>query len=125
MPKERITSISSSVIEMIMAAARDTYPNEFACVLRGREGMIIEVILVPGTVSSGRSALLQLHMLPIDFTIVGSAHSHPSPTCWPSTADIDFFARFGPVHIIASYPYTMESWKAFDRNGDQIELKVI
>ena len=110
---------------MILAAGRDSHPNEFACMLRAVEGIITEVILVPGTVTGNTSALLRLHMLPIDFTIVGSAHSHPSPDCRPSRQDIGFFAKFGSVNIIAAYPYNMDSWQAYDRDGSPIHLKVI
>ena len=125
MAREKITRIHKSVIEMIMAAAKDSHPNEFACVLRGEKGIITEVLLVPGTVTGNRSALLRLHMMPIDFTIVGSAHSHPSPNFHPSRADIGFFANFGPVHIIASYPYSLDSWRSYGRNGKPVDLKVI
>ena len=125
MAKIKVTAIKKSVIEMIMAAAKDNHPNEFACMLRGIEGIVTEVILVPGTITGNTSALLRLHMLPIDFTIVGSAHSHPSPSFRPSRQDIGFFANFGPVHIIAAYPYTLDSWAVYDRNGNPIELKVI
>lgn len=108
-----------------MAAAKDSHPREFACVLRGIDGAIAEIVLVPGTVMGDRHALLRLHMLPIDFTIVGSAHSHPSPSCEPSRADMDFFSKFGPVHIIASYPYESDSWAAYDRDGTPIELDIV
>ena len=125
MAREQITRVHSSVIEMIMAAAKDSHPYEFACLLRGERGMISEVILVPGTVSSNRSALLRLHMMPIDFTIVGSAHSHPSPSCRPSRADIGFFSNSGSIHIIACYPYTFDSWASYGRNGDPVDLDVV
>lgn len=125
MSRQKITRIDKSVIELIMAAAKDSHPREFACVLRGERGIITEIVLVPGTVTSDRSALLRLHHMPIDFSIVGSAHSHPSPNHTPSRADIGFFANFGPVHIIASFPYTLDSWAAYDRNGDPVELSVV
>jgi len=109
----------------MFAAATDTHPREFACVLRADEGVITEVLLVPGTVGSQSSAILRLHMLPIDFSIVGSAHSHPTPNAIPSRADLNLFSRFGPVHIIIGYPYNMSSWRAYSRDGQEIALRVI
>ena len=125
MARKKIHSILSSVIEMIMASARNTHPNEFVCVLRGEDGIITEVLLVPGTLSGNRSAILRLHMLPIDFSIVGTAHSHPGPSARPSEADINLFSGYGSVHIIAHHPYSFESWKVYDRKGTEINLDVI
>ena len=122
---KKVEAVSSKVLKMIMAAARDTHPNEFACMLRADDGIITEVMLVPGTIGSQKSAILRLHMMPIDFSIVGSAHSHPTPNAIPSDADRKLFSNSGQVHIIVGYPYTMESWKAYSRNGDEITLKVI
>jgi proteasome lid subunit RPN8/RPN11 len=118
-------AITSDVLELIFAAARDSHPREFACVLRAEGDTITEILLVPGTQSGDRSAILRLHMLPIDLTVVGSAHSHPTPNTVPSDADLALFSRFGPVHIIVGYPYTMKSWRAFDREGRECRLDVI
>lgn len=119
-----VTAITSKVLELMFAAAKDTHPNEFACVLRAEEGVITEILLVPGTLSGERSAILHLHMLPIDLSVVGSAHSHPTPNAVPSKADLDLFSRFGPLHIIIGYPYDMDSWKAYTRDGSAIDLEV-
>ena len=110
---------------MIIAASRDTHPREFACMLRADDGVIIEVMLVPGTISSQQSAILRLHMMPIDLSIVGSAHSHPTPNATPSEADLKLFSNSGQVHLIVGYPYDMESWKAYARNGQEIILDII
>ena len=118
-------AISRKALEMMMAAAKDTHPREFACVLRAEDGVITEILLVPGTLSGENNAILRLHMLPIDLSVVGSAHSHPTPNAIPSNADLALFSRFGPVHIILGYPYTMDSWRAFNRNGETIELHVV
>lgn len=120
-----VRAITSKVLELIFAAARDTHPNEFACVLRAEGGVINEILLVPGTISGGHSAILRLHMLPIDFTVVGSVHSHPTPNAIPSEADMSLFSRFGPLHIIVGYPYDMGSWKAYSRDGEEVRLEVV
>lgn len=120
-----VTAITSKVLKLMFAAAKDTHPNEFACVLRAHEGVITEILLVPGTQSGNRSAILHLHMLPIDLSVVGSAHSHPTPNAIPSRADFNLFSRFGPLHIIIGYPYTMDTWKAYSRDGIEVELKIV
>ena len=125
MTKKKTYAILGSVIDMIMASAKDSHPNEFACTLRAEDGIITEVILVPGTLSGNNSAILRLHMLPIDFSIVGTAHSHPSPNARPSPADMGLFSRYGNVHLIAHYPYTRSSWKAYDRQGQLVDLEVL
>ena len=64
-------------------------------------------------------------MLPIDFTIVGTAHSHPSPSFHPSDADVLFFRKFGKVHIVAAYPFTISSWNAYDYDGKKVAISVV
>jgi proteasome lid subunit RPN8/RPN11 len=110
---------------MILEASRSSYPNEFAAILRAEDRVITELLLLPGTLSGESSALFRLHMLPIDFSVVGTAHSHPSGSFWPSGADLTLFQRFGFVHIIAARPYNMRSWAAWDFYGDRWELEII
>lgn len=121
----RPTAITSNILQMIFAASRDSHPKEFACVLRAEGDTITEILLVPGTLSGDRSAILRLHMLPIDLSVVGTAHSHPTPNATPSGADLALFSRYGPIHIIVGEPYTMNTWKAFDRDGNVVKLEVI
>ena len=121
----KVYAISSRALEMLLVASRDTHPNEFACMLRADDGVITELMLVPGTISSQESAILRLYMMPIDLTIVGSAHSHPSPNSIPSGPDLKLFSNSGQVHIIVGYPYDKDSWKAYARNGEEIFLDVV
>ena len=118
-------AITSKVLNMIFAASKDTHPLEFACVLRADDGVITEVILVPGLISSERYAIFKRHNLPVDFSVVGSAHSHPTPNATPSDADLNLFQNTGSVHIIVGYPYDMNSWRAFSREGKDIQLQVL
>ena len=110
---------------MIFAASKDTHPREFLCVLRAEDGVITELILAPGTISSERYAIFNRHRLPVDFSVVGSAHSHPTPNVRPSDADLNMFQNTGSVHIIVGYPYEMDSWKAYSRDGQEFDLKVL
>ncbi len=107
-----------------MESAKDSHPNEFAAGMREIDGIISELILVPGTISGSQSAILQLHNLPIDYSIVGVVHSHPTPNFSPSEEDIEMFGRYGRIHVIAAYPYDLDSWQAYDQTGNVVELEV-
>jgi proteasome lid subunit RPN8/RPN11 len=124
-PPAQVRRIKKKVLRMILESAKSSFPNEFGALLRAEEGEISEVILLPGTISGNTSALFQLNMRPIDFSIVGSAHSHPSGNYRPSDADLEFFRRSGYVHIIVGYPYTMDTWAAYDVSGNRISLEVL
>ncbi|MCI0496961.1 MAG: Mov34/MPN/PAD-1 family protein [Thermoplasmata archaeon] len=117
--------VARDLLEMAIEASRDSHPNEFGALLRRNGDVIDELLLLPGTISGTDSALFRLHMLPIDPTVAGSLHSHPSPHPYPSDADIEFFGRLGEVHIIVASPYNMRSWRAYDRRGEPLELEVV
>ncbi|MGB9882284.1 MAG: Mov34/MPN/PAD-1 family protein [Methanomassiliicoccales archaeon] len=123
--RKRVWGIEGAVIETINEAAKSSYPNEFVAALRAEKGVITEILLLPGTISGERSGLLQLHMLPIDFSVVGTVHSHPSFSNEPSDADLALFGRFGYIHIITCVPFDEKSWKAYDFRGNEVELEVI
>jgi len=123
--RKRARAIKRETIEMILEASRDIHPNEFGAILRAEEGVITEIMLLPGTLSGSRSAIFQLHMLPIDFTVVGTVHSHPSGSISPSEADIALFQKFGYIHIITGVPFDKDSWRAFDLYGEPLDLEVI
>jgi len=64
-------------------------------------------------------------MMPVDFSIVGTVHNHPSVSFHPSEADLPLLQRFGKVHIIAAYPYSFESWKAYKSIGNARSIRII
>ncbi|MFW5898487.1 MAG: Mov34/MPN/PAD-1 family protein [Candidatus Saliniplasma sp.] len=123
--KKDIRGISKRTLKMIMESAKDAHPNEFAAGMREIDGVISELILVPGTISGKTSALLRMRQLPIDYSVIGVVHSHPSRNFSPSRKDLLMFGRYGRVHIIAGYPYDMDSWQAYDYDGNKIELDVL
>ena len=120
-----VTAIRRSVLELIMAAARENYPNEWSGQLRAKEGVIHEITMLPGTLQGRDNALVNLWMMPVDFTVVGSVHSHPSGNFSPSDADREFFQKFGTIHIIAGRPYNLRTWQAYDWNGEPIDLAIV
>ncbi|MDH3364410.1 MAG: Mov34/MPN/PAD-1 family protein [Thermoplasmata archaeon] len=124
-PRAKVDRIRRRTLKMIMEASKSSFPSEFAAFLRAEEGVIKELMLLPGTVSGNSHAIFRMSMLPIDFTVVGTIHSHPSDTSLPSDADLDLFRRYGWVHIITHAPYEMDCWTSYSGRGDIIELKVV
>jgi proteasome lid subunit RPN8/RPN11 len=62
-------------------------------------------------------------MLPMDFSIVGTVHSHPSGNLTPSNADLNHV--FGVVLMIVGFPFTDERNVAvYNRNGEKLTLKI-
>ncbi len=123
--QKRVFAIRRKVLKMILGASRDSHPNEFGAILRAEEGVITEIMLIPGTISGQRSAIFQLHMLPADFTVVGTVHSHPNGVYSPSQEDLILFGRFGGIHIITGLPYGESDWAAWSFSGEKIDLEVL
>lgn len=123
--RDEVRAIKRKTLTMILESAKSQHPEEFGALMRVVDDEIGELVLLPGTISGGSHAIFHLSMLPIDYTIIGSAHSHPSGNCLPSEADIEFFRRSGRIHIIVCYPYTMNNWAAYDIGGNRIELEVL
>ena len=120
--------IKKKCLDLIIESAKSTYPNELGALLRvdsEKKHTIIELVLLPGTISGDSHAIFRLHMLPIDFTIVGTVHSHPGPFPQPSDADLHLFRKQGKIHIIVASPFTTSSWKAYDFSGEEIEIEVV
>lgn len=123
--RRRIWGIEGDVLDMINEASRESYPNEFVAALRAEEGVITEILLFPGSYSNEHSASMQLHMMPIDLSVVGTVHSHPGPSNRPSDEDLHLFGNFGNTHIITCLPYDRRSWQAYDHKGQKVSLDIV
>jgi len=120
--------IKKKCLNLIFECAKSSYPNEFGGLLKVDEdekNVISELVLLPGTISGDSHAIFKLHMLPIDFTIVGTVHSHPSNSANPSDADLQLFRKRGKIHIISAKPYNIDSWKAYNFQGENTDIEVI
>lgn len=125
--KIRKYTISKEVLKTAIAAARESHPHEFIAMLgssRSRKNHIEELIFLP-SISGGVSAIIHMEMLPIGMSVLGTVHSHPSQCPYPSEQDLEAFSKRGRVHIIIAYPYTMESWRAYDSSGNPIKIEVV
>ena len=95
--------------------------------LRGekkKDVITVTELLIPPLANYGRGfANIRLHMLPMDFSIVGTVHSHPSGNVSPSHADLNHF--IGPALVIAGFPFADErNVAAYNRNGEKLALRV-
>jgi proteasome lid subunit RPN8/RPN11 len=121
-----IKGIKKSVLGSLLTSGASTYPNEFGGILRSEDpGIITDMLLIPGTTSGHRHANFQLYMLPVDLTVVGTAHSHPSGALHPSDADLTLFRHWGRIHIILGNPFRPWCWKAYNNSGDEVKLAVV
>ncbi|MFH1180048.1 MAG: Mov34/MPN/PAD-1 family protein [Candidatus Bathyarchaeota archaeon] len=106
--------------------AKNNHPNEIIVLLRGsRKGddFIITDFLLPPFGSGGHGfASFPVHMLPIDFTIMGTAHSHPSGVLKPSTGDFHNF--YGRIMMILGPPYDQPRAAVYYKSGEQIPVKL-
>ncbi|MBR4202355.1 MAG: Mov34/MPN/PAD-1 family protein [Candidatus Methanomethylophilaceae archaeon] len=121
----RIKGVSIHFIDGFNESAKSTYPDEFLCVHREIDGIISEMVMLPGTVFGDEHSFINQWMEPIDYSIAGSAHSHPGFSNQPSDADKDFFSNMGGVHFITCQPYDRNSWKAYDSHGEPMDIEVI
>ncbi|MFB0561051.1 MAG: Mov34/MPN/PAD-1 family protein [Candidatus Lokiarchaeia archaeon] len=118
--------IKKEVVEGVLWACRNVHPREFIGLLRAEEGVITEIILAPASVYGKGLAQFHPHMLPFDFSIVGSIHSHPSGSGRPSTQDLNSMFNFGYVHIIVTFPYhNHKNLHTYDKKGKPIQLEVV
>lgn len=127
--KTRQWKITRKCLDLIFESSKSNYPQEFGALLRVdrvEKNTIIEVILLPGTISGNSHAIFHLHMLPVDYSIVGTVHSHPSSITRPSNADLDLFNHFGKIHIVVGVSsFGDVTWQAYDYMGNTISVEII
>jgi proteasome lid subunit RPN8/RPN11 len=119
--------IDEELLQMILESARRLSPKETILVLRGKRkkgAVTVSDLVVPPLAAHGHSfATIPIHMLPIDFSVIGTAHSHPSGNLTPSSADLNHF--FGNVLMIVGFPFKGEKNVAvYNRNGEKLNLQV-
>ena len=106
--------------------AMEQHPHEIVLLLRGRVGRehakIEDFLLPPLAVSGNSFAEFPLHKLPIDFTIIGTGHSHPSGHLAPSVGDLNNF--YGRIMLIFARPYRLSNAAVFNARGEKLSLSV-
>ena len=107
--------------------ARECHPNEVFVLLRGdRKGEKLKVkeFLTPPFSVGGRGfASFRPHLLPIDFSVIGTAHSHPAGPPRPSMTDLtNFYSR---VMLIVAAPYRIQDVAAYNKRGEQVHVEAV
>jgi proteasome lid subunit RPN8/RPN11 len=127
MGKNVTVSMSLELLEAIFEGAKRLYPRETILLLRGKKSkdvIRVEELVVPPLATYGRGfANVPLHMLPMDFSIVGTVHSHPSGNLAPS--DVDFNHFFGRILMIVGFPFAdAENVAVYNSNGEKLPLQI-
>ncbi len=116
------------VVETLLIHARELHPREGILLLRGKTkkgNIVVEDTLIPPFATYGRGfSSFPLHVIPIDFSIIGTAHSHPSGFPYPSIEDLNKF--YGKIMVIVAFPYKSErNIAVFNREGEKMSFQVI
>ncbi|MGD6808466.1 MAG: Mov34/MPN/PAD-1 family protein [Candidatus Bathyarchaeia archaeon] len=127
MAKTVAVSISRELLYSIFVSAKQLYPKETVLILRGKkkkDTIHITDLLVPPFATYGYGfANLPYHMLPMDFSIMGMVHSHPSGD--KSASDVDANHFYGRIMMIAGFPYQTErDIVAYNCYGEKIPVYV-
>lgn len=126
--KRRAVVMSGELLEAILESGRRLFPKEAILLLRGRktrDSVELTELVVPPLATYGNGfASLPLHMLPIDFSIVGTVHSHPSGDLTPSVEDCNHL--FGSILMIVGFPFADETnVSVYGSKGEKVPLHVV
>lgn len=117
-----------AVADSILTYALGSYPKETILLIRGKSEsntIIINDVLIPplATHGLGFSGFPNI-MLPMDLTIMGTSHSHPSGSLQPSIHDLNHF--YGKIMIITAYPFQdYDDIGVFDSRGQRIPHEIL
>jgi proteasome lid subunit RPN8/RPN11 len=119
--------VDEELLRAVLEGARRLYPRELVLLLRGekKKNLVkISEIVVPPLATHGRGfANIPIHMLPMDFSILGTVHSHPSGNLTPSIADLNHI--FGIIIVIVGFPFADETDVAvYNRDGEKLRLQI-
>jgi proteasome lid subunit RPN8/RPN11 len=117
--------IARETLDFILEVSKSSYPQEFFGLLCAEGDLITDVVFLPGTISSEKSAVIRREMIPMGLRSVGSVHSHPHVgSLRPSRQDLSIFPHMGEYHIITCYPYEEQDWRCYNARGEERELKI-
>ncbi|HKM49869.1 MAG TPA: Mov34/MPN/PAD-1 family protein [Candidatus Bathyarchaeia archaeon] len=123
-----LVRFEKSVADSILTSALDMYPRETILLLRGKaekDQISMSEILIPPLATHGRGfSGFSNMMLPMDLSVMGVSHSHPSGVLQPSIQDLNHF--YGRVMVITAYPFqSYNDIAVFNGKGEKIPHEVI
>ncbi len=118
--------VDRGLLAEILDFAKERHPHEAILLLRGdvkKDSITLKDYLFPPYARTDSvSASYPLYMLPIDFSIVGTIHSHPSGSLEMSGPDMaNMYGRFS---MIMGFPYGLGDVAAYTKAGDRIIVRV-
>ena len=119
--------VPEELLDAIFEGARRLYPKETFMLLRGKKSKnaihVTDLVVPPLAVYGYGFANFPLHMLPMDFSIVGTVHSHPSGNIAPSHVDLNHF--LGRILMIVGFPFAdAQNVAVYNSNGERLPLQV-
>ena len=119
--------VERTVVDSILSYAQLFHPRESILLLKGKVSkhkLVVDDVQIPPLATHGSTfSGFPLSTLPIDFSVIGVAHSHPSGALHPSVTDLNKF--YGKIMLITAYPYQSEqNIIILDRKGQQLKYAV-
>jgi proteasome lid subunit RPN8/RPN11 len=119
--------ISAELLDSIFEGAKRLYPKETFLILRGKKSedtiRVTALVVPPLAVYGYGFANLPFHMLPMDFSVIGTVHSHPSGNLTPSHVDVNHF--LGRILMIVGFPFiNAQNVAVYNSKGEKIRLQV-
>ncbi len=118
--------VERGLLEEMLSFARERHPKEAVLLLRGKVGKdsisLTDYLFPPYATTNSVSASYPLHMLPIDFSIIGTVHSHPSGSLRLSTVDMNHI--YGRFSMLVTYPYGLGDVAAYNKQGERLMIRV-
>ena len=127
MRNDLTVSMSAELLDSIFEGAKRLYPKETFLLLRGKKSKgtirVSDLVVPPLAVYGYGFANLPFHMLPMDFSMVGTVHSHPSGNIHPSSVDLNHF--FGRILMIVGFPFAgAQNVAVYDSKGEKVQFQV-
>ena len=125
MPRIELTK---PLAESLLAYSKDQYPNEMLVLLRAKRSKdtmrIHQVVFAPFMASGHAEATFNPYQVPIDASIVGTAHSHPSGSDKPSLQDL--LHVYGSIMMIVAYPFVgADDISIYDHRGNPLSWDLV
>ena len=118
--------VDRALLQEMLMFAEERHPKEAILLLRGSvkkdEVTITDYLFPPFATTSSVMASYPIHMLPIDFSIIGTAHSHPSGSLELSSQDMNNI--YGRISVIMAKPYGLGDLAAYNKQAERIVIRV-
>jgi proteasome lid subunit RPN8/RPN11 len=100
--------LTKTLAESLLSFSKDQYPNEMIVLLRAKREndvmLVHQVVFAPFMMGARSMSTFNPYQVPIDSSIVGTAHSHPSGSRNPSLQDL--LHVYGSIMMIVAYPFS-------------------